>query len=98
MTANKTLLRMKSARVIEAYATRSGCSLSEALDWFYRSATGALMCDGVSDMHCMSVDYLVEELLEERATHQKTTSFDHDSEVEVPPLCVAEPAPPPYEA
>ena len=34
MTANKNLLRMKFARVIEMYAERNGCSLSEALDFF----------------------------------------------------------------
>ena len=66
MTANKNLLRMKFARVIEAYAERSGCSLSEALDSFYRSNVYEEMRDGVSDMHCMSDEYLVDELLEER--------------------------------
>lgn len=65
MTANRTLLRMKFARVIEAYATRTGCSLDEALDVFYTSRTYTFMRDGVSDMHCMSIDYLVDELLEE---------------------------------
>ena len=65
MTANKNLHRMKFARVIEAYAARTGCSLDEALDKFYRSQTYELMRDGVSDMHCMSDAYLVEELVEE---------------------------------
>ena len=66
MTANKNLLRMKFARVIEMYAERNGCSLSEALDFFYRSNVYVEMRDGVSDMHCMSDEYLVDELLEER--------------------------------
>ena len=65
MMANKNLLRMKFARVIEAYAARTGCSLDEALDKFYRSRTYELMRDGVSDMHCMSDAYLVDELIEE---------------------------------
>ena len=65
MTANKNLLRMKFARVIEAYAARTGCSLDEALDRFYRSQTYELMRDGVSDMHCMSDEYLVDEILDE---------------------------------
>ena len=65
MTANKNLLRMKFARVIEAYAVRTGCSLAQALDRFYRSQTYELMRDGVSDMHCMSEEYLVDELIEE---------------------------------
>ncbi len=65
MKANKNLLRMKFARVIEAYAARTGCSLDEALDKFYRSQTYELMRDGVSDMHCMSESYLVDELIDE---------------------------------
>ena len=65
MKANKNLLRMKFARVIEAYADRTGCSLDEALDKFYRSQTYQLMRDGVSDMHCMSEAYLVDELIDE---------------------------------
>ncbi len=65
MTANKNLLRMKFARVIEAYAARTGCSLAQALDRFYKSQTYELMRDGVSDMHCMSEAYLVDELIEE---------------------------------
>lgn len=65
MTANKNLLRRKFAKVIEAYALSSGCSLDEALDRFYRSQTYELMRDGVSNMHCMSEAYLAEELMEE---------------------------------
>ncbi len=68
MTANKNLLRMKFARVVEAYAQRTGCSLDEALKAFYESQTYAFMRDGVSDMHCMSVPYLVDEILSERET------------------------------
>ena len=70
MTANKNLLRKKFARVIEAFAARSGCTLEEALDRFYRSRTCELMRGGVSDMHCMSDDYLVDELLDECAATQ----------------------------
>lgn len=32
---------------------------------FYSSMTDRLMRDGVSDMHCMSVRYLAEEILDE---------------------------------
>ena len=65
MTANKNLLRMKYARVIEAYAARTGCTFDDALDRFYRSQTYELMRDGISDMHCMSDEYLVDELVDE---------------------------------
>ena len=73
MTANKNLLRMKYARVIEAYAARTGCSLGEALDAFYRSKTYELMRDGVSDMHCMSDEYLAEDLENE---YRRSRNFE----------------------
>ena len=65
MTANRNLLQMQFARVIEAYAARIDCSLDEVLDRFYKSQTYELMRDGVSDMHCMSDEYLVDELVDE---------------------------------
>lgn len=39
--------------------------LDTALDFFYRSELYPLLRDGVSDMHCMSDDYLADELLSE---------------------------------
>ena len=65
MTANRNLLRMKFARVIEALAHELKCPLDEALKRFYSSETYRLMRDGVSDMHCMSIRYLVEEIAAE---------------------------------
>ncbi len=41
--------------------------LDVALDFFYHSEVYLLMRDGVSDMHCMSDDYLAEELQQEYA-------------------------------
>ena len=65
MIANRNLLRMKFARVVEALAVELKCPLDEALKRFYSSVTYRLMRDGVSDMHCMSVRYLVEEIVSE---------------------------------
>ena len=65
MTANRNLLRMKYVRVIAALAERTDSSLDAALDRFYKSNTYVLMRDGVSDLHCMSVHYLVDEILAE---------------------------------
>ena len=62
MTANPILLQKKYSRVIECFAKQQGLSLDEALDFFYHSQTYQLIRDGVSDMHCMSDLYLVEEL------------------------------------
>ena len=62
MMANPILLQKKYARVIECFAKQQGISLDEALDLFYRSEVYQLMREGVSDMHCMSDQYLAEEL------------------------------------
>lgn len=65
MKASKTLLQMKYARIISEYAKESGLSTSEAMDFFYHSKEYELIREGVSDLHCMSVGYLVEDLMEE---------------------------------
>lgn len=65
MNANPILLQKKYARVVELYAKENAISLEKALDVFYRSELYKLMSEGVSDMHCMSDEYLVQELEEE---------------------------------
>ena len=67
MTANPILLQKKYSRVIECFARRQGISLDAALD-FYHSEVYQLIRDGVSDMHCMSDEYLAEELRQEYQT------------------------------
>ena len=66
MNANPILLQKKYARVVELFAKHNGLTLEEALDVFYRSELYKLMRDGVSDMHCMSDEYLSQELEEEQ--------------------------------
>ena len=69
MTANPVLLQMKYARIVELFAQRVGITLDQALDFFHHSMVYRLMSEGVSDMHCMSDDYLAEELeLEYKST------------------------------
>ncbi|MDO4384039.1 MAG: DUF3791 domain-containing protein [Eubacteriales bacterium] len=65
MNANPILLQKKYSRVIESFARENNMSLDEALKLFYNSETYRLIHDGVSDMHCMSDEYLVEELEQE---------------------------------
>ena len=62
MNANLILLQRKYSRVIEKFAERVNITLAEALDYFYRSELCRFIHEGVSDMHCMSDDYLAEEL------------------------------------
>ena len=65
MKANPILLQKKYSRVIERFSKQQGLSLDEALAFFYNSEIYQLIRDGVSDMHCMSDDYLADELLSE---------------------------------
>ncbi len=65
MTANPILLQKKYSRVIECFARCQGISLDAALEFFYHSQVYRLICEGVSDMHCMSDAYLAEELGQE---------------------------------
>ena len=62
MLAHPVLLQKKYARVIARYAEKEHIGLDAALQKFYHSVTYTLMKDGISDMHCMSDDYLTEEL------------------------------------
>ena len=70
MTANPILLQRKYARVIVLFAQKADISLKEALDFFYSSKEQELLSEGVSDLHCMSDDYIAEDLLEE-FTHKQ---------------------------
>ena len=65
MNANPILLQKKYARVVELFAKENNISQEKALDIFYHSELYKLMSEGVSDMHCMSDEYLVQELEEE---------------------------------
>lgn len=66
MNANPILLQKKYARIVELFAKHNDLSLAQALDIFYHSELYVLMSEGVSDMHCMSDEYLVQELEEEQ--------------------------------
>ena len=63
MEANKTILQMKYARIVEVFARDSGLSLEDALGFFYDSDTYKLISEGIADMHCRSDEYLADELM-----------------------------------
>lgn len=69
MTADKTLLQMKYARLIERFADEQHITRWEAMDFFYHSKTYELMKNGVADMHAMSDIYLTDELQLEYENH-----------------------------
>lgn len=65
MNANPILLQKKYVRIVEKFAQKANISLDASLDFFYQSFIYTLIHEGVSDMHCMSEDYLADELMEE---------------------------------
>lgn len=65
MEANPILLQKKYARIVYAFAKTVNITTREALDFFYHSITYKDMSQGISDMHCRSDGYLVQELEEE---------------------------------
>ena len=65
MTADKTLLRMKYADIVRTLAERTGLTVEEALRTFYESREYRLVSQGISDQHCMTPDYIVDDILAE---------------------------------
>ena len=65
MNASPVLMQKKYARIIECFAEKMQMSLDDAMDFFYRSELYVLISEGVSDLHCMSDQYLADELAEE---------------------------------
>lgn len=62
MNADTVLLQKKYCRVIERYADINQVSLETALSVFYHSDLYSLIHDGTSNIHCMSDEYMVEEM------------------------------------
>ena len=65
MEANRIILDMKYARIIEILAQRLNITLEEAMDFFYNSPVFELIDRGVADMHCRSDQYLADEIIKE---------------------------------
>ncbi len=63
MQANAILLQKKYARIIMQFSHAMSITEREALDFFYNTMTYQEMSHGISDMHCRSDAYLVEELV-----------------------------------
>lgn len=72
MTAHPILLQKKYARIIAGFAEKEKMSLENALDFFYKSELYQLISQGISDMHCRSDLYLIDELVEEYKISKKS--------------------------
>ena len=66
MEANRIILDMKYARIIEIIAQRLNIKTEAAMDVFYTSPLFELIDKGVADMHCRSDNYLAGLLMDER--------------------------------
>lgn len=62
MQANMIILQRKYARIVQMFAETTNISYEKALGMFYDSKTYELISEGIADMHCMSDEYLVDEL------------------------------------
>ena len=60
--ANPVLLQKKYTRLIDMFAKQQDITVREALEFFYNSEVYKEVSQGISDMHCRSDEYLVEEL------------------------------------
>lgn len=65
MDAEPLILQMKYVSIVKRFADKLNLSLDDALRIFYESEVYQFMRDGVSDMHCMSEEYIIEDLEEE---------------------------------
>lgn len=65
MEANRIILDMKYARIIEILAERLNISREEAMDIFYNSPLFELIDKGVADLHCRSDQYLADEIIKD---------------------------------
>lgn len=74
MQADKTILQMKYARIVRLFADRTGLSYEDALGIFYDSELYQLISRGIADMHCLSDEYLADELAVEWKAN-KVASF-----------------------
>lgn len=54
---------MKYARVISLFAERAGIPAGQAMGFFYHSTEYHLMREGIGDLHCMTDDYIVDDLM-----------------------------------
>lgn len=63
--AAPTLSQMKFARIVTKFAAKEKIPAEEAQRFFYYSRLSPLLRDGVADLHCMSDEYIVDDLARE---------------------------------
>lgn len=77
MLADKIVLQMKYARIVRLFADKLQIKYEDALSFFYDSETYKLISNGVADMHCLSDEYLADELLMELKEKHSSDKYWH---------------------
>ena len=65
MTADPLILQIKYTDIVKTFAQKAKISFDKALAFFYHSAEYQLLKDGISDLHCMTPEYIAEDLMEQ---------------------------------
>lgn len=63
MITNKELLQALYKDIILEFSRLTGKTVEESQEYFYKSVTYELICEGIGFMHCKGVKYLTEELM-----------------------------------
>ena len=63
MLADKNILELKYEIIVNMLAEKLSISKDKALEMFYHSDTYDLISNGIADMHCLSEQYLVEDII-----------------------------------
>lgn len=77
MLADKIVLQMKYARIVRLFADKLQIKYEDALSFFYDSETYKLISNGIADMHCLSDEYLADELLMEWNEKHSSNKYWH---------------------
>lgn len=77
MLADKAVLQMKYARIVRLFADKLQIKYEDALSFFYDSETYKLISNGIADMHCLSDEYLADELLMEWNEKHSSNKYWH---------------------
>lgn len=77
MLADKIVLQMKYARIVRLFADKLQIKYEDALSFFYDSETYKLISNGIADMHCLSDEYLADELLMEWNEKHSSNNYWH---------------------
>ena len=63
MLADKSILELKYEIIVNMLSEKLSISKEKALEMFYHSDTYELISNGIANMHCLSEQYLVDDII-----------------------------------